>query len=376
MQREFDSILIQKGRVMFDDNQIDPGTVYLKEIGLAVPDADSNSSENYEWEILRQVCNYVAAKGQYFGNTILELGCGAGYLTGFLAKTFPDSKIVAIDSSEQAISMAEKRIADLHIENVEFRNCSVGDVDGLFDTVVCIGTLHENLDEEVLPYPGEPLLYQFAVSKKMTRDYTRFLTDRLKESGTLCVFERLEHDPLLCGWLLELESIPCGIMLDTYEEMYLREAETVISTYQAFVARKGHKNTTKQVLDMWYAPVNHYDASMLQLNGYKALDYLNRNAGALIRGYRIFDDKSGRQIGRFALFKDCDDDIRIYLLVSTGDVDNITVVPYDWSIEEELLDKLQEMALSNEKLGFRYEEIDPSDSILEGKIRIGFVKKY
>ena len=357
---------------MSTDKQTDPGAAYLDKISSSDP---GNDIIREYGDVLRQACNYVASHKEYFGHTILELNCATGLMTGFLAGTFPGSKIIAIDENESALRAAEKRIADSRIGNVEFRNCSAGDVDGLFDTVFSMGTLPENMDEHLLPYAGEPLLYQFAVCKKVTRNYTRLLAEHLNETGTLCVFERIGHDPLLCGWLLELESIPCGILPDTCEEVYCREGNA-IGTFQAFAARKGHKNTLKEVLDLWYAPVNQYDSGMLQLSGYKALDYLERNAGKLIRGFRIYDDKSGEQIGRFARFRDRDDDLRIYLFVSAGSEENITLVPYDWSIEEELREKLQEMAETNRKLGFRYEEIDPSDKILEGNIRIGFVKKY
>ena len=357
---------------MSTDKQTDPGAAYLDKISSSDP---GNDIIREYGDVLRQACNYVASHKEYFGHTILELNCATGLMTGFLAGTFPGSKIVAIDENESALKAAEKRIADSGIGNVEFRNCSAGDVDGLFDTVFSMGTLPENMDEHLLPYAGEPLLYQFAVCRKVTRDYTRLLSDHLKENGTLCVFEQIGHDPLLCGWLLELESIPCGVLLDTYEEVYCRKGNA-IGTFQAFAAQKGHRNALKQILDLWYEPVSHYDSGMLQLSGYKALDYLERNAGKLIRGFRIYDDKSGEQIGRFALFRDRDDDLRIYLFVSAGSEENITLVPYDWSIEEELREKLQEMAETNRKLGFRYEEIDPSDKILEGNIRIGFVKKY
>ena len=146
---------------MSTDKQTDPGAAYLDKISSSDP---GNDIIREYGDVLRQACNYIASHKEYFGHTILELNCATGLMTGFLAGTFPGSKIVAIDENESALKAAEKRIADSGIGNVEFRNCSAGDVDGLFDTVFSMGTLPENMDEHLLPYAGEPLLYQFAAA--------------------------------------------------------------------------------------------------------------------------------------------------------------------------------------------------------------------
>lgn len=403
---------------MFTENQKDPGAVFLQEIGFtdygdgeigdrleslygwkkadkllaewdnigsgtnefyefknSDPSLSRIFSETFDGDILRQACNYVSEHREYFGSTILEVGCESGYMTAFLAGMFPDSKIVSIDRCEPALKMAEKRISDMNISNVEFRNCSLRDVDGLYDTVFCMRTIQENFNKDNTPYEGEPLLYQFAVLKALTEEYTQLLIGHLKESGSLCVFERIGHDSLLCGWLLQLEKSSCGILLNTYKEIQCREAFTK-NTFQAFIAKKGNKNTLKQILDLWYAPISHYDSSMNVLHGWKALDYLNRNAGRLIRGVRIYDNETGDQIGRFALFEDCDSYQTIYFLVSTGNADDVTLFSYDRSVEHDILGKIQEMIKKNEEVGYYYKELDPSDKILEGNIKIGFVKKY
>lgn len=403
---------------MFTDNQKDPGATYLQEIGFVDPgdgeigvrlesffgkrkakellaewekigsgnnefyefkNSDPNLSriftETFDGDILRQACNYVSEHREYFGGTILEVGCESGYMTAFLAKMFPNSKITAIDRCEPAIKAAKEKISAMNISNVEFRNCSLCDVDGLFDTVFCMRTIQENFNKNDLPHEGEPLLYLFAVYKALTEEYTHLLADHLTDFGTLCVFERIGHDPLLCGWLIQLEKSSCGILFGTYKEVQCREAY-LKNTFQAFVAQKGNKNTLKQILNLWYAPVSHYNSSMNTLKEWKALDYLNRNAGRLIRGVRIYDSKTDEQIGRFALFEDCDSPQTIYLLVSTGNAEAISLFSYDRSVLHDALDKLQEMIRHNEEEGSYYKEIEPSDTILEGNIKIGFVKKY
>ena len=381
---------------------MDQGTAYVKEIGL---------TDSVYGEIIKSACNYILSHRQYFGATILETGCGAGYMTGFLARVFSNAKITTIDDDASLLETARERLAGLQVgaaaeagdainagnavnaanaentdnvanvnnaknaTNVEFVNCSLRDVNGRFDTIFSMGTLGENSDLGALPFEGEPLLYQFAACKAVTREYTRLLADHLKDSGTLCVFERIDHDPLLCGWLLEMNDNSCGIIPESYKEISCDEAG-VAHTFQVFAARKGYKNKVKQILDLWYEPISQYNSDMTSLRGWQALDYLNRNAGSLIRGVRAYDRETGHQAGRFALFTDRDSDQMIYLLISAGDVEHTSLISHSWDMQKELLDKIEDFIHANGNDGIRYEEIGPEDQIVEGRIKIGFVKKH
>ena len=82
----------------------------------------------YDIDIIRKACNYIAENKEYFGKTILEVGCDAGYMTGFLAKTFPDAKIVSIDRSESAMNIAKANLEILDVHNVELKHCALKDV--------------------------------------------------------------------------------------------------------------------------------------------------------------------------------------------------------------------------------------------------------
>lgn len=67
----------------------------------------------------------------------------------------------------------------------------------------------------------------------------------------------------------------------------------------------------------------------------------------------------------------------LYLLVSTGGGNDVVMYSYvrNEKNEKEALDKIQELVDKNLRIGFRYEEIGPDDKIVEGRIRLGFVKK-
>jgi ubiquinone/menaquinone biosynthesis C-methylase UbiE len=46
---------------------------------------------------------------------ILDLGCGTGYTTGFLARQYPDSPITAIDVSKGMLAIARKNIPEMNV---------------------------------------------------------------------------------------------------------------------------------------------------------------------------------------------------------------------------------------------------------------------
>ncbi|MBE6993766.1 MAG: methyltransferase domain-containing protein [Ruminococcaceae bacterium] len=104
-------------------------------------------------------------------------------MTGFLATTFPESKIVSIDRSSAAIEMARGRIETLGATNVEFRNCSLEYVEEQYDTVFCMRTIQENIDYKSAPFEGEPILYQYCKYGELTKPYTQHLLSCLKENG-------------------------------------------------------------------------------------------------------------------------------------------------------------------------------------------------
>jgi cyclopropane-fatty-acyl-phospholipid synthase len=74
------------------------------------------------------------------GMEVLELGCGWGAMTFWLARQYPEIKITAvIDSVTREISI-QKRIHELHLKNVKVVTCDFEDLqyEKKFDRVICI----------------------------------------------------------------------------------------------------------------------------------------------------------------------------------------------------------------------------------------------
>jgi len=79
--------------------------------------------------------------------TILDVGCGSGYITNIIAYNFPHIKIVAVDFSD-TIYHGEKINKELGLTNVKwcrenFLNANVG---GPYDLVLANGSLHHMPD--------------------------------------------------------------------------------------------------------------------------------------------------------------------------------------------------------------------------------------
>ena len=74
------------------------------------------------------------------GQDILDLGCGWGSLTLYMAEHFPKSKITAVSNSNDQRQFIEERCRQLKLDNVRVITADMNDfrAEGLFDRVVSI----------------------------------------------------------------------------------------------------------------------------------------------------------------------------------------------------------------------------------------------
>ena len=74
------------------------------------------------------------------GQDILELGCGWGSLTLYMAEHFPKSKITAVSNSNDQRRFIEERCSQLKLDNISVITADMNDfeAEGLFDRVVSI----------------------------------------------------------------------------------------------------------------------------------------------------------------------------------------------------------------------------------------------
>jgi methyltransferase-like protein/SAM-dependent methyltransferase len=76
------------------------------------------------------------------GSRVLELGCASGGNLLPLAAAWPETRFLGIDYSATQVEIAQRRINQLGLKNVEVRHASILDVDeswGTFDYLICHG---------------------------------------------------------------------------------------------------------------------------------------------------------------------------------------------------------------------------------------------
>lgn len=90
--------------------------------------------------------NFILKNGLKEGMHVLDVGCGAGVMTVWLAKQVgPSGKVIAIDNSKEQLQVTQKTIAKVGLKNVETQVLSAYDIEKLnrqFDAVYCRFLLH------------------------------------------------------------------------------------------------------------------------------------------------------------------------------------------------------------------------------------------
>ena len=96
-----------------------------------------SSLDESEHEMLKITCERA---GLVDGQDILELGCGWGSLTCFMAQNFPNSKITAVSNSKDQRNFIEQKNDKLNLQNIKVVTADMNDfsTDEKFDRVVSI----------------------------------------------------------------------------------------------------------------------------------------------------------------------------------------------------------------------------------------------
>ena len=95
------------------------------------------SLDESEYEMLKITCERA---GLVDGQDILELGCGWGSLTCFMAQKFPNSKITAVSNSKDQRNFIQQKNDKLNLQNIKIVTADMNDfsTDEKFDRVISI----------------------------------------------------------------------------------------------------------------------------------------------------------------------------------------------------------------------------------------------
>ena len=236
----------------------------------------------FDGDILRKACNWVIDHREQFGSTILEVGCDCGVMSCFLAKSFPDATIVSIDRCRPAIANAKKLAKRMGLTNVTFKALDLKDVDGTYETVFSMRTVHENYSA---PEDGlNDLSEQAEIFANSLVEYAHNLKSRIAEEGQLISIERIGRNALLLGWMQALSQAGLVFDVSAYDELTCSELQRE-SVFQAFTAFKGRMEgiSPKELFD--FACSKYLDYSAPKYEGWDAKIVYEYRRGELIEGY-------------------------------------------------------------------------------------------
>lgn len=97
----------------------------------------------WNWPVAYSFCTGQKPKNQAI--RILDAGCGTGVGTDYLVHLNPEAHITAIDLSSGALEVAQERCQRSGADRVTFHHLSiydVGQLEGEFDLINCVGVLH------------------------------------------------------------------------------------------------------------------------------------------------------------------------------------------------------------------------------------------
>lgn len=180
----------------------------------------------YDRVFFKRAAEYLLEQGSFFAEDILDIGCGNGILTCFLACRHPDLPVTGLDLSREAVCTAGELAGKLGLQNVRFM-CTEdtlcrreGIMKGRFPngeqkaaynegcacrTLFSCRTAHENVAWRPLCEENAAAPLTAEEQEQRHRQYAERLSALLKPQGYLVSVERYEDDSAYAGLVRALE---------------------------------------------------------------------------------------------------------------------------------------------------------------------------
>ena len=190
----------------------------------------------YDRVFFGRVMEYLVRFESFFAGDILDMGCGNGVLTCFLAMRYPDSFVTGLDFSANAIYVAKELAEKLQIENVDFadpgvwgrRKCG---------TLFSCRTAHENVAWIPLLEESKASLHTADEQEKRHRQYAEELSALVKPKGYLISVERYRADDAYAGLIRALGSVGFDQVKGTHMEFSCKNGDEP-AVFQAAIFQK------------------------------------------------------------------------------------------------------------------------------------------
>lgn len=151
----------------------------------------------------------------YVPRTILDAGCGNGILTCFLARLYPDAKILGVDINESAVKHAQTLAEKLKLENVQFK---VGDTakdefrtdtkTGSFDLILSVASMGPDQEFDFSISADDSSLAAWFSDRglKYSSPQLANLASQLSQNGWLLTSEKLVNAKSQLSWMAALKN--------------------------------------------------------------------------------------------------------------------------------------------------------------------------
>lgn len=190
----------------------------------------------YDRVFFRRVLEYLVKKDSFIAGDILDIGCGNGILTCFLALWHPDARITGLDLSSKAVSVANKLSQNLQINNTNFVTPEES-LQEKYDTLFSCRTVHENVAWKALCKEPKPALLPIGELTKRHKKYAAKLAALIKTGGYLISIERYEDDNTYAGLVSALNCAGFSQVRGSHMQFSCKNGDGT-AAFQAMIFQK------------------------------------------------------------------------------------------------------------------------------------------
>jgi SAM-dependent methyltransferase len=194
-----------------------------------------------------KVLEYFTGAFPKIEGTILDIGCGNGITTCFLASRYPSAKFIGIDKAESAVNCSRLLADRLGLQNVEFTQANCDDPEwplqeGSFDKVLSITGLDPSKNEtskrliDLLTWANNE---GPNVQIKAMENLSRYI----KPDGTFISVDRLPATEDQIMWMCGLQNAGFGIDTQSSSDFSFTDLGNT-ETLPVIVTNHGRKETS------------------------------------------------------------------------------------------------------------------------------------
>lgn len=190
----------------------------------------------YDHVFFKRVLEYLVKYDSFCAGELVDIGCGNGILTCFLALRHPEAVITGIELSQNAVLAASELSARLQADNVQFysadrlrqKSC---------DTLFSCRTVHENVIWRALCEEPEPASLSVEEHTRRHSAYATELAAYIKPKGYFISVERYEEGNAYAGLLRAFERAGLCQIRGTHMQFSCKNGENT-AVFQAMIFQK------------------------------------------------------------------------------------------------------------------------------------------